>query len=117
MSCLRFFRELLQLYQRDFVASTARYLDIAWSTTNWSLSVCWFTRFEELRNTLQLSQQSNVQAPLEVLQEVMQNQYKYLWSVAGELKAKLDSVEAEKNAFLHIVAPEFKEQVADATLE
>ena len=47
----------------------------------------------------------------------MQNQYKYLWSVAGELKAKLDSVEAEKNAFLHIVAPEFKEQVADATLE
>ena len=70
-----------------------------------------------MRNTLQLSQRSNVQPPLEVLQEVMQNQYKYLWSVAGELKAKLDSVEAEKNAFLHIVAPECKEQVADTPLE
>lgn len=49
-----------------------------------------------------------------VLQEVMQNQYKYLWTVAGEVKRKLDRATEEEQRFIELVStvcPEKRDQV------
>lgn len=88
-----FFREMLAQYQHEMVSCTSR--------------------LEELKHLLDGPAASS-QPPLEVLQEVMQNQYKYLWSVAGDVKRKLDKAEEEEQRFVELVAqlcPDKREQV------
>merc|ERR1719506_2336735 len=77
-----FFRELLQHYKQEMVGCMGR--------------------LEELKNLLDQNRNTAIQPSIEVLQEVMHNQYKYLWSVAAEAKRKLDLVEQEEKRFLEL---------------
>jgi len=78
----QFFQDLLHIYSEQMIACKAK--------------------IEELDHSLRMKDDKNSKS-LNVLQDIMQSHFKYLWSVAEKIKVQIDAITEEKYLFEHQV--------------